>query len=92
MPKLADVIDKAAERHDLATAIVVLCDHFQELCSTPAKIEDPCAFGSDRVLPLERDAFQQVHDALRGGVLALNRLEQADCASYSDSVSPFRYV
>ncbi|CAI5721653.1 unnamed protein product [Hyaloperonospora brassicae] len=90
VPRSADVIDKAAERHDLATAIVVLCDHFQELCSTPAKIEDPCTFVSERVLPLERDAFQQVLDALRGGVLALKRLEQAGCASYFDLVSPFR--
>ena len=92
VPQSADVIDEAAERHDLTSAIVILCDYFQELCSTPVKIEDLCTFVSERVLPLERDAFQQVFDALRGAVLALKRLEQAGCTFFFDSVSPFRYV
>lgn len=92
VPRSTNVVDEAAERQNLATSICVLCDYFQELCSAPVNIEDPCAFVSVRVLPLERDAFQQVLDALRGAVSALKRLEQAGCAYLFDSVSPFWYV
>ncbi|KAL4167321.1 hypothetical protein KRP22_012807 [Phytophthora ramorum] len=90
-PLSSDTIDKATEQMDLATAIVVLCDHFPELCSTPIDIEDPRTFVSDRILPLERDTFQQVVDALRGAVLAFKRLEMAGHDDFFESICPVSY-
>lgn len=90
-PESSDVIDEAAEKMDLVTAIAVLCDHFPDLCTAPIDIEDPRSFVSERILPLERDAFQQVVDSLRGAVIAFKRLEQAGCDEFFDLVSPFRY-
>ncbi|KAJ8552583.1 hypothetical protein ON010_g9963 [Phytophthora cinnamomi] len=91
VPDSSDVIDETAEKLNLVTAIAVLCDHFSELCSAPIDIEDLRTFVSERVLPLERDAFQQVVDALRGAVLAFKRLEQAGRDEFFDLVSPFSY-
>ncbi|EGZ10239.1 hypothetical protein PHYSODRAFT_522445 [Phytophthora sojae] len=90
-PESSDVIDEAAEKMDLVTAIAVLCDHFPDLCTAPIDIEDPRSFVSERILPLERDAFQQVVDSLRGAVIAFKRLEQAGCDEFFDLVSPFSY-
>ncbi|KAG1709619.1 hypothetical protein DVH05_020275 [Phytophthora capsici] len=90
-PNSMETIDEDAEEKDLVTAITVLCDHFPELCPSPIDIEDPKTFVEERVLPLERDAFQQVVDALRGAVLSFKRLEQAGRDEFFESVSPFSY-
>ncbi|KAE9360804.1 hypothetical protein PF008_g1667 [Phytophthora fragariae] len=90
-PDSSDVIDEPAEKLDLVTAIAVLCDHFPELCASPIDIENPRSFVSERILPLERDVFQQVVDSLRGAVVAFKRLEQAGCDEFFDLVSPFSY-
>ncbi|KAG7393137.1 hypothetical protein PHYPSEUDO_012473 [Phytophthora pseudosyringae] len=90
-PKSTDTVDEIAELKDLVTAIAVLCNYFPELCASPIDIEDPRTFVSERVLPLERDAFQQVMDALRGAVLAFKRLEQAGRDDFFECVSPFSY-
>ncbi|POM79991.1 Hypothetical protein PHPALM_2225 [Phytophthora palmivora] len=90
-PESIDRIDQVAEPKDLVTAIAVLCDYYPELCSAPISIDDPRAFVSERVLPLERDAFQQVMDALRGAVVAFKRLEEAGCEDTFDLISPFSY-
>ncbi|GMF33997.1 unnamed protein product [Phytophthora lilii] len=91
-PLSTDIIDVATEKLDLVTAVAILCDYFPELCRTPVDIEDPRTFVAERVLPLERDAFQQVIDAIRGAVSAFKKLEQAGCDDYFDLISPFRYV
>ncbi|GMF19729.1 unnamed protein product [Phytophthora fragariaefolia] len=85
VPYSSNMVDETAEKLDLVTAVTVLCDHFSELCCAPINIEDPRSFVSERILPLERDAFQQVIDALRGAVLAFKRLEQAGCEDFFDS-------
>ncbi|KAG3197272.1 hypothetical protein PC128_g6968 [Phytophthora cactorum] len=91
VPTSTDLIDEIAEQKDLVTAITVLCDHFPELCSSPVDIEDPRSFVEELVLPLERDAFQQVLDALRGAIVAFKKLEQAGCNDFFESISPFSY-
>ncbi|KAG3161331.1 hypothetical protein PI126_g6512 [Phytophthora idaei] len=91
VPTSTDLIDEIAEQKDLVTAITVLCDHFPELCSSPVDIEDPRSFVEELVLPLERDAFQQVLDALRGAIVAFKKLEQAGCDDFFESISPFSY-
>ncbi|KAL3658842.1 hypothetical protein V7S43_016207 [Phytophthora oleae] len=91
-PNSTETIDEDSEGKDLVTAITVLCNHFPKLCSSPIDIEDPRIFVEERVLPLERDAFQQVVDALRGAVFSFKRLEQAGRDEFFESVSPFRYV
>ncbi|CAI5725354.1 unnamed protein product [Peronospora destructor] len=88
---LVDIVDEAAERLNLVTSIVVLCDHFPELRSAPINIEDPSTFVSERVVSMERDAFQQVIDALRGAVLSFKRLEQVGCSDFFGLISPFSY-
>ncbi|EEY70087.1 uncharacterized protein PITG_06656 [Phytophthora infestans T30-4] len=90
-PTLTDSIDETAEKKDLVTAIAVLCDHFPELCTSPFEIDDPRSFVEEKVLPLERDAFQQVVDSLRGGVVAFKRLEQAGRDDFFERASPFSY-
>ncbi|RLN58839.1 hypothetical protein BBJ28_00018613 [Nothophytophthora sp. Chile5] len=90
MLSVPDSIDEVAEQMDLVTAISILCDYFPELCSTPVDIKDPRAFVSEHVLPLERDAFQQVVGALRGGVAAGKKLELAGNVDAFDTLSPFR--
>ncbi|CAI5710348.1 unnamed protein product [Peronospora effusa] len=86
-----DIVDETAERLDLVTSIVVLCDHFPELRSAPINIEDPSTFVSERVVSMERDAFQQVIDALRGAVFSFKRLEQVGCSDFFGLMSPFSY-
>jgi type I site-specific restriction-modification system R (restriction) subunit len=90
-PLSSDTVDAAAEKLDLATAVAVLCDHFPELCSAPIDVEDPRAFVATQVLPLERDAFQQVLDAFRGAVMAFKRLELTGDEAFFETVSPFSY-
>ncbi|CAH0476286.1 unnamed protein product [Peronospora belbahrii] len=90
-PVSTDKLYLLAERQDLATSIVVLCDHFPELFSAPTDIEDPSTFVSERIVPMERDAFQQVIDALRGAVSSFKRLEQAGYSDIFDLISPFSY-
>ncbi|OWZ18463.1 hypothetical protein PHMEG_0007435 [Phytophthora megakarya] len=91
IPKSTGAIDGIAEQKYLATAITVLCDYFPELCSVPIDVEDPRAFVSERVLPLERDAFQQVIDALRGAIVSFKKLEEAGCEDFFVLISPFSY-
>ena len=88
----ADIVDETSEQLDLVTSIVVLCDHFPELCSVPINIEDSSTFVSERIVSMERDAFQQVFDALRGAVSSFKRLEKVGCSDFFHLVSPFRYV
>ncbi|ETM54243.1 hypothetical protein, variant 1 [Phytophthora nicotianae] len=91
VPNLTNSVDEIAEKKDLVTAIAVLCDYFPELCTSPIEIEDPRSFVEENMLPLERDAFQQVVDALRGAIAAFKKLEQVGCDGFFESISPFSY-
>ncbi|KAI9917050.1 hypothetical protein PsorP6_017207 [Peronosclerospora sorghi] len=89
VPISADTVDVRAEQMDLATALVILCDYFQELCSAPIETKTLCSTVVDHAFSLERDAFQQVLDALRRAASAMKKLKQTGRADYFDSISPF---
>ncbi|KAL8010358.1 putative WW domain, Helicase superfamily, ATP-binding domain, WW domain superfamily [Plasmopara halstedii] len=87
----ATAIDVVVEKENVVTAVTILCDYLSELCACPVDIKDIRVFVKERVLLLERDAFQQVLDALRCADIAYKRLEQTSCADYFDFIAPFSY-
>ncbi|KAG7387164.1 hypothetical protein PHYBOEH_008358 [Phytophthora boehmeriae] len=91
VPCATDTIDEMAEQLNLITAVVILCDFFPALCASPVTVKSARAFVLDYVLPLDRDAFQQVTDALRGAVLARKRLDMAGFTDVFNIISPFSY-
>ncbi|TDH72678.1 hypothetical protein CCR75_002753 [Bremia lactucae] len=91
IPKTTGTIDTFVEQGNIVTAVTVLCDHFPELCASQFDIKDTHTFVEERVLLLERDAFQQVVDALRRAVVAIKKLEKTEHARFFESVAPFSY-
>lgn len=58
-------IDILSARMDVATASLILCDELPELVTHDRLRLAASDLVRDRVLSLERDAFQQTYDALR---------------------------
>lgn len=89
-PSDASAVDVDAELADAVTSHTILCDYFPALYDASApQIRDARAFVQAHVLPLERDAFQQVLDALRLSCTSLSRL--ADCDGDDDLSTRFAF-
>lgn len=84
-----DGLDLDAEMADAITGCTILCDYFPELWENPESVHVNQLVES-QILPLERDAFHQVLDALRLYCSAFGRLQSAECESYTTRF-PFRY-
>ncbi|TYZ62820.1 hypothetical protein PybrP1_010953 [[Pythium] brassicae (nom. inval.)] len=77
VPSDAADVDVDAELADVTTGLTILCDFFPALWEAPHRV-DARAFARERIVPLERDSFHQVLDALR---LCCSGLSRYDLAS-----------
>lgn len=71
----ADDVDVDAELADVLTGHTILCDFFPELWEHHHKVHVRELV--DRIIPLERDSFHQVLDALRLCCSGLSKLESS---------------
>uniref|UniRef100_K3XC61 WW domain-containing protein n=1 Tax=Globisporangium ultimum (strain ATCC 200006 / CBS 805.95 / DAOM BR144) TaxID=431595 RepID=K3XC61_GLOUD len=71
-----DDVDLDAEMANAITGHTILCDYFPELWEDPDSVR-VAQLVELRILPMERDAFHQVLDALRLFCSAFNNLQSA---------------
>lgn len=92
-PISSDMVDTSSTAMDAATASLLLCDELPELvqdsASPPLQVRE---LVRDVVLPLERDAFQQVVDAVRTLVESSKAVERSSCREALESLCPIRSV
>lgn len=82
-------VDVDAELADVTTGHTILCDFFPALWETPSHRVDARAFAREYIVPLERDSFHQVLDALRLCCSGLGRLASSVDSSGEELTARF---
>lgn len=88
-PVNADDVNIESAAMNLASAGILLCDMLPQLAQTDRV--DVEALAQNCVLPLERDAFQQVVDAARTVIDASKTMENLSGSHPAELIMPLRY-